>query len=404
MTWIKSLAGFQLVAFVPHLLLYEFYLLFKYFIVLSEIIMIFKGKSASKNYASVCTVSLGFLVSCWCCLCCCFDCCFRRKGYFSSAVVKLYQLNKKLNTFLVKVLFGPKEGIVDRFATYKEDEEDNNGIPLLYIHNVKLGQREISLLAILIMAFGLLAAVTAWDSYFLDESYLCNEKSDISCYPIPLESDPNAYEELNLSTAQEHRITDCSYWNNENVSSRVSFVCFQWAYDSKAVVSDVGGLLTMFLLTMKIASSGFLAFLNWAIKKCAKKISNGEIEEDDIKLAVTMFETFRILLMSLTALLEIPFGVILVAITSYAISRNDSSIINFLYEHGNQLLLIFGIFSTLLLLPLETYAMSEQMPNANMYDEEKGLPSDKNVYEPLLHNATAPSVNIVPGDFQETNV
>ena len=388
MAMIESLLDFQFIAFVPHLFLYEFYLFFKYMIIFAE--------TRQTSSTSFLTLSLGLLATCCCCFCCCCNCCFRKKGYFGSTVKKLYNLSQKLNRFLVKVLFGPKEGIVERFPIYKKDIEDDDGIPILYIRNMKLSQREISLLAVLIMAFGLLAAITAWDSYFLDETYLCSEKSDVSCFPVAI--DVNAYDEdeFNITDAQTHRITDCSYWLSENVSSQVTFICFQWVFDSKAVISDVGGLLTMFLITMKITSSGSLAFLNWAIMKCSKKKSDGEeVNKDAIETAKKIFRVLRHSCVYLSVILEMTLGIALIIITSIAAVKHDSKLINFFYEHGNQLLLVFGIFNTLLFLPLEEYAMAEEMSTStyNSDDEEKAFPNDKNEYQPLTHITPSRSHN-----------
>ena len=391
---IESLTAFLVIAFAPHFFLYEFYLFAKYVILAVEM-PAFKRISKTLSCASILMVFFGFLVTCCCCFCCCFNCCCQKEECCSSAIQKVYDLCQKLSRFLVKVLFGPKEGVVERFAVYKKDEEDEDGIPILYIRNVKLNRNEISSLAILIMAFSSLAAITAWDSFFLNESYICSERSDVSCFPVALDFDAN--EEFNLTDAQTHPVTNCSYWEkfiNENATGRVAFICFQWAFDSKAVISDVGGLLTMFLLTMKITSSGFLTFLNWAIvkyiQKCIKKSTYEEtdekIKENDIKIAVKRFKLIRLLLAAVTTVLEFTFGFALISITTYAAVRHDNKPVNFIYDHGNQMLLIFGIFSTLLFLPLEKYAMAEEMPTCGDYDEERALPpGDKNEYIPLTN-------------------
>ena len=72
-------------------------------------------------------------------------------------------------------------------------------------------------------------------------------------------------------------------------SSESSRVTFQWVFDSKGVVSDVGGLLAMFLITMKIASSGALTSLNWTIRKCSQRKHERREEEGNTKKAVDCF-------------------------------------------------------------------------------------------------------------------
>ena len=286
--------------------------------------------------------------------------------------MELYYLSQKFNRFLVKILFGPKEGVVERFPVYKKDEKDKYGIPKLYIRNKELSHNEISILAVLIMTFGLLAAITAWDSYFLDESFTCTEKPGISCFPLTIDTVANS--DLNLADAQNQRITNCSYWDNKNVSSRVTFICFEWIFDSKGVISDVGGLLTMFLITIKIVSSGSLTCLNWAIKRSIE----GE-KEGNTGRVIFYFRILRHLAVSLAALLELII-VLGVAHMFAEILDTDSKLISnnffiFFFKHGKQILLIFGIFSTLLLLPLEEYALAEE-PSPTV--EERVPPGNDN--------------------------
>lgn len=230
MAIIESLSCFVFVAYFPHILLYEFYLAFKYIILGLELYV------GSRSYDNASRVStwVGMIFTCCCCVCCC-----RQVPY-----EKFYIFMQNLNRFLVKILFGPKEGVVGRFAEYKKDEKDENGNSKLYLRNKELNYREISHFGLLIATFGLLSLVTAWDSYFLKESFVCTEQPDVNCFPIPIDDD--AIEDFNLSDAQKQRIEDCTYWVSENVSDRVTFQCFQWVYDLKGVTSDVGGLLTIF--------------------------------------------------------------------------------------------------------------------------------------------------------------
>lgn len=403
---IESLSSFILVASFPHITVYEFYFIIKYVMLSHEIIAGLCPSLRSNNYISSFFSSLSIALSC---LCCCFCCCCC--DVFRSAFNKVNHLIQKLNRFLVKILFGPKEGIVERFAdTYKKDEENEDGNSRLYFRNMEIGHKEISALALLIMVFGLLAAITAWDAYFLDESYVCSEKPDISCFPLPLDDD--ATTDLNLTAAQEHRITDCAYWNSENVSSRVTFVCFQWVYDSKGVISNTGGLLALFLVTMRIVSSGTLTFLNWAIKKCTHlknekkdasccnkvlkvlclklpnlvvgkclcKVCKSKYEKPMLHYsdAIHQFMFLRRVTLIVCMLLEFSLASSVFISAVNVIQGKNTRIYDFIYNYGNQLLLIFGIFSSLLLLPLEEYAMSgencEEMPPNVGQKQSEGTP------------------------------
>ena len=67
-----------------------------------------------------------------------------------------------------------------------------------------------------------------------------------------------------------------------------------------------------------------------------------------------------------------------------------------LYDHGNQFLLIFGIFNTLLLLPLEEYAMAEESAPI----EEEPPPANDDEKKPLMHSQPIGSIPLTPGDLQ----
>jgi hypothetical protein len=345
----ESLLAFQSIAYMPHLIVYEWYLMIKYTLLFVELRA---GANSTKDLAGYIFVFWGMVLTCICCCFCCCNCCFQ-KDWVSSSLKGFYQIIQKLNRFLIKILLGPKEGILERFAIYQEDKVDGKDNPRIFLRNKELTYREVSVLAILIASFGLLAAITAWDSFFLDTSYVCSVKPGVHCFPIALDFD--ADEEFNITDAQEQRITNCSYWTSENVSSRVTFSCFQWALDTKAVVSDVGGLLAMFVLTMKIAVSGSLAFLKWAGKKYTPKMEDGNI---DYTTTIKRYQYRRIFFIVLVGLIEILTGCTLVVLTYQ--KNND-----FFYEHGNQFLLVIGIFSSLLLLPLEKYALHTELTAAN---------------------------------------
>ena len=65
----------------------------------------------------------------------------------------------------------------------------------------------------------------------------------------------------------------------------------------------------------------------------------------------------------------------------------------FFYKHENQLLLIFGIFNTLLLLPLEEYAMAEEPPTLT---EEETPHANDNEKKPLMHSQQTGSISLKP--------
>lgn len=111
----------------------------------------------------------------------------------------------------------------------------------------------------LIVSFLFLAGVTAWDVFFLEETYICSQESSIYCFPLDID-DAAVDFEINFTEAQEHRITNCSFWESEELSGRVTFLCFHWVLNSKAVLSMVSGLLTIFVLSVKVLGAALIMF------------------------------------------------------------------------------------------------------------------------------------------------
>lgn len=351
----ESLDAFQRMAYGPHQVIYDIYLFAKFLLIVE-----------------VCILDL--ISSC----CRRFSCC-RRSNMFVTIITKGYYLSQKFKVFFVKILFGPKEGIVERFSdTYKKDDVDNHGNTRLFLHGEEIGYTQMSVLSFLILIFALLAAVTACDHYFLDLSFICSEQPDVSCFPVAIYSPSDDL----ITYAQKHKITNCSYWTSEEWSGLVTFECFRWVYDSKGAISAVGGLLSLFLITMKILSSSLLACLSWMIKKCRHRskqnkkrdLESGNSHPDDYSSVIKCYLIIRMIVTMVAAAIEFLFGGILLKFIAVAESGVNGKVVTFFYYHGCQLLLIFGIFSSLLLLPLELYATAgERRPSTTSPTERTPL-------------------------------
>ena len=311
----------------------------------------------------------------------------------------MLKLSAKPNRFLVNVFFGHKEGVVERFAIYKKDEEDSEGVPTLYIRNANMNHRDVSILTLLIMSFGLLSAITAWDTFCLKKSHVCTENPEISCFPVAANIYANN-SDLNLTNAQEKPIDDCSLWNSEARANRVKFVCFQLEYDAMGAISDVGGLLSIFMLALKISSSGSLVVIDWAFNK-KKYLEKTPADKKIVK----RFYCLRIMTVILVAITEIGLCIVIIALSTILLkgTHEGNTLMVAFYSHGHQLLLVVGICSMFLLLPLEDY-ISKSLTLESM-DSER-VPDDKHQSYPecqrLLQSPVGQnmgSMSQTPGDF-----
>lgn len=159
---------------------------------------------------------------------------------------------------LVSLVFGRPLGVVQRQDDeYRADELDKeHKVPTLYIRKTRLGYQAIELLTIIIAAFCILALNSSLNASVLQVTRICSEDPKIHCYPIAIY--PNDSIQNNITHGKE--ITDCTFWNSEGISSRVTFICFRYKLSFDQFFVVFGGLTTIFTLTMKIVA-GTLLFL-----------------------------------------------------------------------------------------------------------------------------------------------
>ena len=202
---------------------------------------------------------------------------------------------------------------------------------------IVLNHQSTVILFTLIATFGLLAIGSALNNTLLSVTHTCTEAPNINCYPQPINKVEVQNAGLNIST--DKPIKDCSFWNSEGVSDKVSFICYQLTFNVEIFLAIIGGLSTVFVATMRTVIRALL----WCTRKC------GKINKKNAAAARYIF--FGIL--SLIELVSAIFGMVL---QGTGTSDNDTPGVMFLATHAAEILLVFGIIPTLLLLPWEKYA------------------------------------------------
>ena len=323
----------------PHLVGYLFYVSIKTMSVWLEIMYdpeCSGPEDEDEHYSLFC------FLTCGCFFHCCCNCCKRA----NNPITKAMTYNLEFDRWLIKLLLGREEGVVERHHDDYQPDEDSEGKPFtpIYIRNKSLSSTEVSILTILVFMFGLLIGITAFDVYFLDVSYACTDDRSFSCFVLPVSVDTNKTE-LGITN---QRIDSCSQWENTNISDQVYVLCYKWTYNFKGVTVTVGALLTLFKLTVKAATS-ILIWLN------AKLHKNDHFSVKKEKLR-WLHRVPAYIVFVIEVLLSAAF---LVCTMIYFLGggKNNNSIIivRYLTEHGNQVLLVFGIIGTCLLLPIEDY-------------------------------------------------
>ena len=377
---IESLSDFEAMSLLPHVIVYAVYVAVKYTVLLTELVLYFLSryhhsvrKIANSDIVHILFFLFALLASCFCCC----SCCGKKGGAISYLFDKTHILSAKLMHFVVTTLFGSREGFVERYL--KRDKakklKTSTTIPKLYIRNVELGAYELSHLALLIFTFFLLANIISWDNFFLEETHVCSESPNISCFPVLKDLSSTEGIELGVDFIDIHEqpITNCSFWNSENISSQVTFVCFQWVFDSGATVSGIGGLLTVFVLTMKIVTAALIALSKVAIEKVTRWNREWINVCSGFRFRVSdCLKAIRLTILVLVACFELTFGLLLSIGYARVRGKLTNRLFMFYRNLGNQTLLSIGLLSIILLLPFEKYATNEDSYTEVLDDNDGG--------------------------------
>ena len=179
-----------------------------------------------------------------CYLNCCSNFCDRHGIWIRYNIWKYFM---KFCCMTVDTLFRT----LQRSDEYQE-EDDNHGLQILYIRNIRIMYMDIIVMALAIVTFLLAAFTTFWDGFWLDITEgQCIMDQDIYCYPISTSDDTT----VNTATW----ITNCSEWITLNDEMKVTFKCYQFKYALRDALAVVGGLITIFTVTTKLGAKKLMS-------------------------------------------------------------------------------------------------------------------------------------------------
>ena len=205
---------------------------------------------------------------------------------------------------------------------------------------IQLNHQSTVILFTLIATFGLLAVGSALNNTLLSVTHTCTEAPNINCYPQPINKVKVQNAGVNIST--DKPIDDCSFWNSEGVSDKVSFICYQLVFNVEIFLAIIGGLSTVFVVMMRVV----IKVLLWCTRKCGKTNKKNAAAARHIAFGILSF-------------IELLMAVVGMVLQGAGTSDNDTPGVIFLATHAAEIVLIFGIIPTLLLLPWENYATRE---------------------------------------------
>ena len=252
------------------------------------------------------------------------------------AKLKAKKLRLTFDQWLVKLIFGQEGGVVERVNdAYRVDHLDEDGIPTLYIRNKRLNAEEIQCLSSMVLSFCLLTIVAVYDVFLFRVTYTCSDSPGDFCFV----SSVNRSENVTRFIFPGDKVTDCQLFNKEGIVNRTVIKCYQWAYDFQGSLIALGGFLALFQLTSRLSLSVSIECATYIIK-----------QSPNLQCVV---KTVRVLLATLVGVIELCLAVLYGA--SFLLDEKYTRVVHL---YCNELLLIFGILTTVLWLPLEAYAHS----------------------------------------------
>ena len=265
-----------------------------------------------------------------------------RKKKKSSCLSNFAQLTQ----WFVLLIFGKQ------LAVKQLHERDDNNVPTFTLRKRRLSYGATMVLFVLILSFFVLAVGSALDLTLLFVTHICTEDPNIDCYP-QLISGAN---DTGLNITIDEPIQDCSFWNSEGVSNRVTFVCYQFVFNVELFLAVIGGLLAFFIYAIKTTIGVFMFLTVCCLGVC--------IDDSEDKKGCTCRRCWcvnRIVLAILVSVIEIVLAIVclvLGATGSTVDNSQDTPELIFVATHGAEVLVVFGIIATLFWLPWEDYTRS----------------------------------------------
>lgn len=254
--------------------------------------------------------------------------------------------------WLILNIFGGPLGINKRFVGKKKGKkrrkrrkQGKDEIPALYIRKTELKDYYIAYLSMLIISIGVVTVSSSLNLSLLRITHVCSEDPQIDCYPLLINDTSEAiFEDIyNTTIDTDKPITDCSFWNSEGVSREVTFVCYQLVYNVQVFLAAAGGLLKIFPLALKLLAGILLCFFS----KCLNCKCCSHSNKFRFHCILLIFATVTEMGLALASFV---FGVLGVS----SDEEEPSPVVKFFGMHASGALLVFGVFSTLLIFPWES--------------------------------------------------
>ena len=214
----------------------------------------------------------------------------------------------------------------------------------LYLRNIWYSSRcwQITVLHIAVFESVVLALGSALDLTLFAVTYVCTEDPNIDCYAQSIYGN-----DTSLNITVDSPIQDCSFWNSDGISEKVTFLCFQRTYSFEQFLAYSGGILVFTIILIRTALGILLSLKQYWMKKFSQSTST-------CLLGVRISSIFVAeVILAVLLLLHLVLGTTKVYVSADGIM--DDPDIMFLTSNLADIVILCGTITTLLWLPWEKY-------------------------------------------------
>lgn len=221
--------------------------------------------------------------------------------------------------------------------THVYHDDDRIHVNTLSLRDRRLSYASTAVFFVLIVSFVLLTVGSTLNLTLFSVTHICSEDPKIDCYPQLIQG----ADDTGLNISIDEPILDCTFWNSEGVSERVTFACYRFIFNADLFFAVLGGL-TAFCVTATKLTTEICLFLGKKLKQCECSICG--LGTRFICATVAFFVEVIALILAMV------FG----GTGSMVDKENDSIALVFLATHITEILIVLGATATLLWIPWES--------------------------------------------------
>ena len=264
------------------------------------------------------------------------------------------------------MVFKPSDELSEQDKEDKKENHSGKKAKGVYINGKPVDNIDINILGTIIICFGLLVAISAYDTYLLEITHTCSDDAAIYCFPDYADTtDPDNPISTIISQLFQP-IDNCSFWTHPSIATKVTFTCYNYAFNAKDALVVTGAMLAFFVIAMRIIKSTILFTVRYLRNKGCNK-------------CLTCMRVVAVIL-----LLVIDFGVALVVMVFHLAkdfnlialldNNNEFPTVHqgavYVSDHGVQFLIIVGTTTLLLLVNWKKYVKVDAKLKVDEVDKD----------------------------------